>query len=253
MILDMELMSKELKKHTQVKVILPGDRDGEEPPYKTLWLLHGRTDDHTAWMRNTLIHRYAREYNLAVIMPNADKSWYTNTAYEMNYFDYITKELPELCRRSFRTLSEKREDNIIAGLSMGGYGALKAALTYPEQYGACISLSGAIDVTRKGRPSYINEWRSIFGFDIESPLELEGSEHDLFALASKRKEEDKEIPRIYMWCGLEDSLLGANRLLDEHLTKLGTEHIYEESEGNHSWKWWDIHIQDGLRWVFGDK
>lgn len=252
MFLELDLYSKELKKHTQVNVFLPNDYGESTVPCKTLWLLHGRTDDHTAWMRNTSIARYAKQYNLAVVMPNADKSWYTNTAYEMNYFNYIAKELPELCHRTFRTMSEEREDNIVAGLSMGGYGALKTALTFPERYGSCISLSGALDVTRKGRPSYLNEWRSIFGFDIQSPLELEGSEHDLFALSARLAEQGRALPRIYLWCGTEDSLLGINRDFDRYLRELGAAHLFEESEGDHSWKWWDLHIQSGLKWVLND-
>lgn len=252
MFLEMKFRSKELGKQTNVNVLLPEGLGESKAQYKTLWLLHGLTDDHTAWMRNSLITRYARKYNLAVIMPNADRSWYTNTAYGMNYFNYVTKELPDICRRTFLNLSEKREDNIIAGLSMGGYGALKAALSCPEQYGTCISLSGSLDVTRKGRPCKLEEWRSIFGFDISSPLELEGSEHDLFALAERNKAEGRAFPRIYMWCGLEDTLITVNRSFDKHLSELGVGHTFQESEGDHSWKWWDLHIQSALEWEFGE-
>jgi putative tributyrin esterase len=133
------------------------------------------------------IERYAQENNLAVIMPSVDRSWYTNTAYGANYFDFITEELPELCHKAFGGLSEKREDNIIAGLSMGGYGAVKTALTYPEKYGACIALSGAFDITRTNRSYDLALWRGNFGFELESALDLKGSEHDVFALARKNK------------------------------------------------------------------
>ena len=252
MFLEMNFRSKELQRVTQVNVILPHGKGGSDVPFKTLWLLHGLSDNHTAWMRNTSIERYASKYNLAVIMPNVDRSWYADTAYDANYFSYITKELPEICRNSFKGLSEKREDNIIAGLSMGGYGALKCALTYPEQYGSCISLSGSLDITRKERPYNLKEWRSIFGFGIESALELEGSEHDLFALAKADKDDGKVFPKIYMWCGTEDSLLRVNNLFDQHLTDLGIAHKYETSEGDHSWKWWDLHIQDSLEWILNN-
>ena len=167
----------------------------------------------------------------------------------MNYFSYITKELPELCRATFRTLSDKREDNIVAGLSMGGYGALKAALTFPEQYGSCIALSGSLDVTRRGRSYNLEEWRSIFGFDMQSALELEGSAQDLFALAANAK--GKALPNIYLWCGIEDSLIHVNRLFDQHLSDLAIPHTFLESEGDHSWKWWDLHIQNALEWALG--
>lgn len=249
MFLEMSFSSKELNKSTQVNILLPNDSSDSKPPYKTLWLLHGLTDDHTSWMRNTSIERYAAKYHLAVIMPSVDRSWYTNTSYGMNYFNYITKELPELCYGTFKCLSEKREDTIIAGLSMGGYGALKAALTFPGRYGSCISLSGSLDITRKGRACDLDEWRSIFGLGLESPSALEGSEHDLFALAEKNKNGGKLFPKLYMWCGLDDFLIDVNRSFDKHLSDLEISHTFETSEGNHSWKWWDLHIQNGLRWV----
>jgi S-formylglutathione hydrolase FrmB len=132
---------------------------------------------------------------------------------------------------------------------MGGYGALKAALTFPERYGACISLSGSVDITRKGRPCNLNEWRSIFGFEIDSPLALEGSEHDLFALAKANKANAKAFPKLYLWCGLEDALIHANRSFDQCLSELDVLHIFETSEGDHSWKWWDLHIQGALEWL----
>lgn len=252
MLLEMNFRSKELGQNTQVNVLLPSnDEKNQKAPCKTLWLLHGLTDDYTAWCRYTSIERYAKKYNLAVIMPSADRSWYTNTAYGVNYFDYFAKELPSICRDTFPYLSTRREDNIIAGLSMGGYGALKLALTLPEQYGTCIALSGSLDVTRKGRPYKLNEWRSIFGFDIEDPSVLAGSEHDLFALASKLKDSGVDFPDIYMWCGLEDSLITVNREFDAHLSELGVAHYFGESEGDHSWKWWDLHISNALARVLG--
>lgn len=241
MLLNIDLYSNELKRSTQVCVLLP---EGEsDAPCKTLWLLHGLTDDHTAWTRYTSVERYAREHRLAVVMPNADRSWYTNTAYGVNYFNFIADELPALCRRHFRGLSEAREDNLVAGLSMGGYGALKLALCRPEQYGACISLSGALDITRKGRPCNLAEWQSIFGYDLASPDDLGGGEHDLFALAQNNRNEGHRFPEIALWCGLSDSLMRTNRDFDRHLTALGVAHTYEESEGDHSWRWWDFHLQ----------
>lgn len=246
MFFEMNFQSKELGKSTQVNLIIPHASSDSVAPVKTLWLLHGRSHDHTAWLRNTAIERYAAKYRLAVVMPNVDRSWYTNTAYGSNYFNYITKELPFVCRNTFKCMSDQREYNLIAGLSMGGYGALKAALTFPENYSNCISLSGAVDVTRKGRPVDLEEWRSIFGFDLKSPLELEGSEHDLFALATKAKNEGKIFPKFHLWCGLDDPLLPSNRLLDAHFTDLGIEHFFAESEGDHSWRWWDLHIKNTL-------
>ena len=249
MFLEMNLKSSQLKRQTQVNILIPDANKKTDAPYKTLWLLHGLSDNHTAWMRNTSIEHYAAEHRLAVVMPNVDRSWYADTAYDAHYFSFITKELPELCFKTFRQMSQCREDQIVAGLSMGGYGAIKIALSCPEQYGSCISLSGSLDITRKGRACNLNEWRSIFGFDMESPLELEGSKHDLFALASKIKAEGKQFPNLYMWCGTEDVLVDINRLFHQHLTELDVPHQFETSEGDHSWKWWDAHIKSGLDWI----
>ena len=247
MLLEWKFQSKELKKETQVNVLLPDVTDAEKP-LKVLWLLHGLSGDHTSWMRYSAIERYVRKRNVAVVMPNVDRSWYTNTAYGANYFDFVAKELPALFYQTFKGVSEKREDQIVAGLSMGGYGAMKLALSYPEQYGSCISLSGSFDITRKKRPYDLAEWQGIFGYDLESALALEGSEHDLFALAEKQKR-GARVPNIYMWCGTEDSLIEVNHFFDRRLTELGIAHEFHFSEGDHSWKWWDLHIQNALEWA----
>lgn len=249
MFFEMNFKSRELKRQTQVYVLLPEEKEGDVTPYRTLWLFHGLKDNQTGWMRYTAIERYANEHRLAVVMPNADRSWYTDTAYGANYFSFVTRELPELCFKNFSQMSQRREDNIVAGNSMGGYGAIKAALTYPSRYGSCISLSGSLDITRKGRAYSLEEWQSIFGFDLKSAEELEGSAHDIFALAAKNKREGEAFPRLYMWCGLDDSLIAVNRLFDRHLTELEIPHKFESSEGNHSWKWWDLHIEKALEWI----
>ena len=252
MFLQMDFYSKELGKSAAVNVLIPEKCRKSEKPYKTLWLLHGLSDDHTAWMRYSSIERYANEWGIAVVMPNASRSWYTNTAYGANYFNFITKELPEVCREMFSGMSAAREDNIVAGLSMGGYGALKLALACPLQYGACISLSGSFDVTRRGRAYNLGEWQSIFGYEIKDALELAGGEHDLFALAKANKENGKPFPKLYLWCGTEDSLVDINYAMDAHLTSLDVPHVLKTSEGNHTWKWWDLHIQDGVNYVLNN-
>jgi S-formylglutathione hydrolase FrmB len=248
MIVTINFLSKELKKNTSVNIILPNNASKNEP-FKTIWLLHGLMGDHTSWLRMSSIERYVKNRNVAVVMPNADRSWYTNTAYGINYFNYVAYELPELMRSRFLGYSDKREDNIVAGLSMGGYGALKLALTCPLKYSSCIALSGSLDVTRKGRKYDIDEWRSIFGFDIATPDELEGSEHDLFYLAKRNAEGGLPFPRIYMWCGTEDTLIDINEKYHAHLLSLGVPHLFESSGGDHSWTFWDMHIKDGIKYI----
>ncbi len=250
--LKMNATSKSLKRKVSFHVLLPECKDGSgvpETPYKTLWLLHGLSGDENSWLMNSSIVRYATEHGCAVVMPNVDRSWYADTAYGAQYFTFITKELPEICRSCFRGMSDKREDNIVAGPSMGGYGALKAALLCPEQYGYCASLSGSLDITRKNRPYDLEEWKSLFGFDMQDAQALSGSENDIFSLAKKNAEDGIPFPKLYMWCGTEDSLIHINREYHALLDTLGVEHLYEESEGDHTWKCWDLHIQDALRYL----
>ena len=253
---EMNCFSKALKTYVAFNVILPEIGQNEEGvgapegTYKTLWLLHGLRGNHTEWMRKTAIERYAEEYQIAVVMPAVNRSWYTDTAYGAKYFTYITEELPQICRSYFKGMSDKREDNMIAGLSMGGYGALKAAFTYPEKYFACASLSGSLDITRRGRGNgMLDEWRSIFYFDMQEQIELEGSCHDLFQLTSDTLAKGAEIPDLYLWCGTEDALVNINRTYRDMLVEHNVKHLYEESEGDHTWKWWDMHITDALAYL----
>ena len=237
--LELKFHSVSLGQSVSVNILVPEKKEGT---FKTLWLLHGLSDDHNSWMRYTSVERYADRYSLAVVMPCVDRSWYTDTAYGKKYFTFITEELPAQMAYLFKGYSRAREDNLVMGLSMGGYGAVKAALTYPENYSFCASFSGALDITRKNRPYHLEEWRSIFGFDLKSAAELEGTKHDLFAIAK----EAKDPPFIYMWCGTEDAWIEANKQFSTHLSNLGIAHTFRPSEGNHTWKYWDAQLQNAL-------
>lgn len=257
---EMRCHSDALKRNISVEVLLPESnqtnigwnesRQAEET-YQTLYLLHGLSDDESGWMRRTSIERYARELGIAVVMPDCERSWYTDTATGALYFTFITEELPRICRKYFKGMSDQREYNMIAGLSMGGYGALKAALTYPERYWACASLSGAFDIDNsQRRQRNLDEWRGIFGFDLTDVSQLTGTKHDVFALARQAREKNLVFPKLYLWCGLKDSLIETNRKFAALLEELGVEKRFEESEGTHTWKWWDLHIQDALNYFF---
>lgn len=254
--LEFQFHSKALKKVTTVNVILPEVHKKAEgignpgTPYKTLYLLHGLSGDHTNWMRKTSIERYANDYGIAVVMPNVGRSWYTDTVYGEKYLTFVAEELPAVCRSYFKGMSDKREDNYVAGLSMGGYGAMKIALTYPDNYCGCASLSGALDITRKNRPRDLVEWRALFGYELKDFDELTGTEHDVYALVRKNHAAGIPFPKLFLWCGTEDDLIHNNHWMRDLLEELKIEHAYSESEGDHSWKWWDLHIQDALEFLF---
>ena len=166
---------------TRMHVLLPQRLTGRA---KTLYLLHGMSDDEGTWMRRTAIDRYAEEKDLAVVMPDGGLGWYTDMRRGLPWFTFVSKELPALCRRFFPILSGRREDTYIGGLSMGGYGALKCGLRAPQTFSQVISLSGALDAAdiaiNNTVPATRRYWEDVFG-----PAEdVSGSENDLFAAAT---------------------------------------------------------------------
>jgi putative tributyrin esterase len=241
----------------QMDVILPEKTRGQigmegavkEGKIPTLYLLHGMSDDHTIWQRRTSIERYVSEMGIAVVMPTTHLGWYTDMAHGNKYWTFISKELPEICQSLFNNLSDKKEETFVAGLSMGGYGALKMGLAASETFGAVAALSGGLDVndicTNLKKDGDNDYWRNVFGqFD-----QVENSNNDLFALASKLKESGKSLPKVYMWCGTEDFLYHQNIKMKNHLTDLDFDLTYEESPGDHQWKYWDEKIQSVLKWL----
>jgi len=248
MFLTFHFRSDSLGMETSANVILP-DTARRGTSCRTVYLLHGLKGDHNSWVRQTSIERYASALGIAVVMPDGARSWYTDTADCASYLTYITEELPQVCRGVFSGITGERADTFIAGLSMGGYGAVKAALTHPENFAGCASLSGSMDIASTARRFVLDEWRGVFGFDFTGAADLAGTKHDIFTLARELHAAGKPLPRIYQWCGTEDSLLDANRRFAALLDEIGAEHAYAESEGDHSWRWWDAHITEALTWL----
>jgi S-formylglutathione hydrolase FrmB len=217
--------------------------------YPTLYLLHGLSDDHTIWMRRTSIERYAAEKNIAVVMPAVGRSFYQDTASGAKYWTFVSEELPALCERYF-PLSTAREDRFAAGLSMGGYGAMRLVLARPDRYAAAASLSGALELSRRlrdaGKPSSLvsrAEYVGLFG------SELQAGAADLWPLAEKLGHSGASKPKLFLCCGTEDALLPESRAFREHLDRVQLAATYEESPGTHEWGYWDAQIQRVLDWL----
>ena len=237
-----------------VDVILP---QGEVPPrgHRTVWLLHGMSDNETMWQRRTSIERYADAHNVAVIMPAVQLSCYADMAHGYPFYTFITDELPRIMREFF-PLSSAREDNYVVGLSMGGEGACKIGLSKPENYSVigCLS-AGAYnhepiptDRLDPENPYHIWEFNRFDGQPIE------GTPRDCFGNAKKIIAEGKPIPRIYHAIGSSDFLLdAAHRTCDFFRSFDGNpfDYFYEEDPGAHTWDFWDLHIQRFLDYVDG--
>ena len=214
--------------------------------YPVLWLLHGMSDDHTIWSRRTSIERYADEHGVAVVMPTTYLGWYTDMKFGYRYRTFIGEELPLICRSFFPGMSGRREDNYISGNSMGGYGSLALAMTYPDNYSVCAPLSAAFDPKILYRPDS-TYFTDIFG-DIG---DFDGSVGDMYHMTSLRAKDGSRLPKIYIACGTEDSLIGENRKMKEHLGSLGYDVTYRERSGSHNWGFWDEEIQSVLNLIDG--
>ena len=256
-LLHVDFYSHVLMMEMQMDVILPEvtqgqigmeGRDGGEK-WKTLYLLHGMSDDHTIWQRRTSIERYAADKGIAVVMPTTHLGWYTDMACGLKYFTFVTDELPKICRQMFPRMSNRREDTYAAGLSMGGYGALKCGLRAPEVFSKVASLSGAVNMRmREVAPEAEGYWSDIFG-DMK---QFAGSFNDLMTAAEELKDSPVR-PDVYMWCGTEDFLHEQNVAMRRQLNALGYNLVYEESPGDHQWKYWDAKIQTVLDWLVPGK
>jgi putative tributyrin esterase len=234
----------------QMNVIYPQRNDvSQDRKIPVLYLLHGMSDDHSIWLRRTSIERYADELNLAVVMPSTHLGWYTDMAHGLKYWTFISDELPDIVHSFFNNLSNRREDNFVAGLSMGGYGALKMGLGASDKFSAVASLSGALDISATCLENQHSEekqfWRDIFG----DALKVKGSDNDLLYLAAKLKQSKNPLPRIFIWCGTEDFLYDQNIAMKKHLEHLNFDLTYKESAGDHSWFYWDAQIQNVLHWL----
>jgi S-formylglutathione hydrolase FrmB len=237
-------------------VLLPQRKlaDAQKKPRKklrTLYLLHGHSDDHTAWQRWTSIERYVEGLNLAVVMPAVHLSFYNDMAHGGKYWQFISEEVPVVVRDLF-PLSSDRKDNYLAGLSMGGYGAFKLALTHPQRYAAAASLSGALDIRAVVNPRsdrnnkiWLEEMCTVFGDLGKVP----GSKHDLITLA-KKVAKGPIKPRLYQCCGTEDMLHTDNIRFRDAIRKFPLDLTYEEGPGEHNWAYWDKMIQSVLAWMF---
>lgn len=241
-LLQCEFYSNALNMATSVRVILPDTCPMSQA--RVLYLLHGLSDNCTAWTRFTSIERYVRGQNMAVIMPEVQRSWYCDMENGLRYFEYVSQELPQLVHRYFG-LSQERENTYIAGLSMGGFGAMKTALTYPERYAAVGSFSGAVNLkaileSNKNNSQRMKETAAILGSDLTV-----GPENDLKELLSKAN----PLPKLYFSCGEEDFLYGINQDMHQHLCKLGIDHRYDHRSGDHNWSFWDQSIWDFLEFI----
>ena len=257
--------SQYLNNNHEVWIILPSKPQKLTPKafyqsgkkYKVLWLLHGTYGDQTDWVRRTNIELYAEEKNLAVVMPPALNSNYSNwndTMLGYKMFDYLTEELMPFVY-GWLPVSDKREDNFIAGLSMGGRGTIKYAVNHPDKFAAAAVLSAApmdFDQIRPGHPCpLLNTEDSRMRTTLLNAGGLEAfkaSNENVWAILDRLAPTGR-LPRLMFACGEQDELLYPFYLeFKEHCKKIGLDaHWFSKPNYKHEWRFWDLSIQEAIK------
>jgi len=245
-----QLKSSLMGREMPYKIIFPAgyrnDGNGNRR-YAVLYLLHGLFGHFDNWTDKTKIVDYSEPYNLIIVTPEGGDGWYTDSATVANdkYESYIIQELIPEIDKKFRTVAD-RKNRIIAGLSMGGYGAIKFGLKYPDKFSLVGSFSGALDAPLRGqenknlRPSIV----SVFGPDGSKTR----TDNDIYRMVREASAETmKSLPYVYFACGTEDFLFQPNREFDTLLLEKKVPHEYRELPGAHTWDFWDAQVQEFLR------
>ena len=221
--LTINFRSKALGMPVMLDVLMPQGRGG----YKTLYLLHGAGGDHTSWVLNTRI---------------AD---YVNNEYGKNFYTYITEELVSQCEQWF-DISRKAEDRYIAGMSMGGYGAVYAGLKKPSMYNTIFSYSGLLNILeRYDKPQGIDMF-PVFG----TRQQLIDNNYDLYTLINQA---ENVQTKYVIACGTQDPRIHMSRQLSEALTNGGIPNVYRESPGAHDFAYWDYCIEQTVKYICGEE
>lgn len=204
---------------------------GAPPP--VVLQLHGSGDDHQSWLRNSNILRHAAGHRLLLVFPDGATSGYLNFRSHgrrgvQRYEDLVMRDLTANVASTFRVADGPWG---IGGLSMGGFGAMRLGLKYPERFGSVWSHSGSLT----SMPG-LEEFASDDDFGVATVAE------DLAA----RMTGGAPVPVISFDCGTEDHLIEANRAFHALLDRLGVPHRYAEHPGGHEWDYWDRHVPAAL-------
>ena len=231
------------------RVIVPSENfPNSKTKYSVVYLLHGLTGHYSNWIDKTKLVDYASKHKFIIVTPEGDNGWYSDSVSVVNdkYESYIVKELiPEIDKR-FETIAD-REHRMIAGLSMGGYGALKFGLKYPELFSFVGSFSGALGVASfTEKNAGVNIGRGVDA--IFGPEDSDSRKsNDIFRIIRELTPEKlKALPYIYQSCGTEDFLIQNNREYLALLNEKKVPHEYREHPGGHTWPFWDEQVREFL-------
>lgn len=233
--------SSSLNRDMRYRVILPAGYDSSKTRYPALFLLHGLYGDFMNWSTLTSLVDDVRDMNLIIAMPDAGNSWYVNSVSNPDdkFEDYIVKDFVEEIDTHYRTLPEGNA-RAIAGLSMGGYAAVKFSLKYPQLFSHVGGISAALDASAdldQRRVDFREGLQKVFG----EPGNPARAQNDVFILLSHT--DARKLPQYYLDCGADDMFVGVNRRFAARLQELGISYEFHVMPGDHTWKYWDRAIE----------
>ena len=240
-----DFYSEQLELGTSMNVVLPQPESAPATAPPVLYLLHGLSDDHTAWTRYTSIERYAEDKGLAVVMPQVHRSFYADEVHGLKFWSFLAEELPAVVQRFFR-VSDRREDTFVAGLSMGGYGAMKLALRQPERFAKAATLSGALDLADADDWDKRPHMRPLID-RVFADRPIAGTSDDLLHLL--QTVDPTELPELMLRCGSEDHLIAQNERFVAACAENKVQLDAAFTPGEHEWSYWDREIQTVLEWI----
>lgn len=232
-------------------ILPPGYRAANTTRYPVLYLLHGWGGHYTDWITRTNVADYTAQYRMIVVMPEGNDSWYVDSGGVATdkYETYILKELiPDVDKR-YRTI-QARYGRAVAGLSMGGYGAIKYGLKYPASFVFAASMSGAFGVTRYTQTEMGGANWEPFLKTFGPPDSETRKANDVFEIArGLSSARVASLPYFYFDCGTEDAgqHFNPNRELSQIFIEKKIPHEYRELPGGHSWVYWDQQVQEVLK------
>lgn len=246
---DFYLQSDLMGRKMPYRVIYPKDYfESKDKRYAVIYLLHGLSGNYKNWTERTDVLRYALEYDFLIVTVEGENGWYVDSSVKPNSFyeSYIVKELIPEIDKKFRTVADRRY-RIIAGLSMGGYGAIKFGLKYPDKFAIVGSFSGALAATSINEKKTL-EWIAKSLLDAFGEMGSETRKaNDIFQIVQNLSEEKiKALPFIYLDCGTEDFLFKDNQEFARLLAEKKIRHEYRQLPGAHTWSYWNSQLQQFL-------
>lgn len=237
------LRSKVLGRAVPVRVLVPHGSN-----MKCLFLLHGYGGDENQWAINSIIAQLAAQHHLVAVMPSCGDGYYEDT--QENIPAFLGEELVSYVQENL-PVSEARNDRLLAGVSMGGFGSLLIGAKYPTTFGKIASFSGAFiipDVVIGNQgvlgPAEPDYFRKVFG-DFET---LEGSSRDPIAEALRANQQHL-LPPVYFVCGTEDVLYSGNWKAFQSLSGQGAPTIWHSQPGRHEWSFWNSVLPQVINWL----